>query len=109
MPVDRPVTPGSRSLPRTREAGPDGRRERHERELDDVLGIEVPRVRGEGRRGRMLDALVDGQDRDVARAAESPMIEQRLQAAQHLRRAIALSAASSVIVASSAIKTSLFA
>ena len=40
-----------------------------DRELDDVLGIEVRGVRRERRAGRVLDALIDRQDRDVAGAA----------------------------------------
>ena len=37
----------------------------------------------------MLDALVDGQDRHVAGAAEPAVAEQLLQVAQHLHRAVA--------------------
>ena len=51
-----------------------------DRQLHDVLGIEVHRVGRERRAGRVLDALVDGQDRDVAGAAQAAVIEQRLQA-----------------------------
>ena len=51
-----------------------------DRQLHDVLGIEVLRVGRERRAGGMLDALVDRQDRDVAGAAEPAVIEQRLQA-----------------------------
>ena len=36
----------------------------------------------------MLDALVNGQDRHVAGAAETAVVEQRLEAAQHLGRAV---------------------
>ena len=53
-----------------------------DRELDDVLGIEVARVRGERRAGRVLDALVDRQDRDVAGAGQPAVVEERLQVAQ---------------------------
>ena len=42
-----------------------------DRELHDVVGIEVDRVRREARARGVLDALVDGQDRDVAGAAEA--------------------------------------
>ena len=42
-----------------------------DRQLHDVLGIEVRRVRRERRAGGMLDALVDRQDRDVAGAARA--------------------------------------
>jgi hypothetical protein len=34
-------------------------------ELADVRRVEVDRVRGEARPGRMLDALVDGEDRHL--------------------------------------------
>ena len=59
-----------------------------DRQLHDVLRIEVHRVRRERRARRMLDALIDRQDRHVAGAAEPAVIEQRLQAAQHARRPI---------------------
>ena len=54
-----------------------------DRELDDVLGVEVDRVLGERRARRVLDALVDGQDRDVAGAAEAAVGEDALERAQH--------------------------
>src|SRR6202011_2733876 len=60
-----------------------------DRQLDDLLAVEVRRVRGEGRPGRVLDALVDRQDREIARARETAVVEERLQAAQHTRRTIA--------------------
>ena len=39
-----------------------------DRQLHDVLGIEVHRVRRERRAGGVLDALIDRQDRHVAGA-----------------------------------------
>ena len=45
-----------------------------DRELDDVGRVEVGRVLREARAGRVLDALVDGEDREVARPAESAVI-----------------------------------
>ncbi len=58
------------------------------RELDDVLGVEEERVlRERGARG-VLDALVDGQDRDVAGASEAAVVDERLQRAQDGRRAV---------------------
>ena len=45
-----------------------------DRELDDVLRVEVDRVRGEARAGGVLDALIDRQDRNVARAASRPWL-----------------------------------
>ena len=37
----------------------------------------------------MLDALVDGEDREVTGAGEAPVIEERLEAAEHPGRAVA--------------------
>jgi hypothetical protein len=53
-----------------------------DRQADEVLGVEVHRVRREARARRVLDALVDGQDRHVARPAEPAVVEQPLQVAQ---------------------------
>ena len=52
------------------EGGGDGRGAPFEGELDEVGGVEVGRVLGEGGGGRVLDALVDGEDGEVAGAAE---------------------------------------
>ena len=57
-------------------------------EFDDVLRIEVIRVRGKAGAGGMFDALVHRQDGEVARAAEAPGIKQLLQTAQDLGIAI---------------------
>jgi len=57
-------------------------------ELDEVLGIEVHRVGREGRAGGVLDALVDGEDRDVARAREAPGVRQPVEPAERLRVAV---------------------
>src|SRR5262249_6229617 len=54
-----------------------------DRQLDDVCGIEVDRILRETRAGRMLDALVDGQDRNITGSSQPPRVEERLQAAQH--------------------------
>src|SRR4030095_15123311 len=51
-------------------------------------GVEVHRVRRERRTCRVLDALVDRQNRDVTSAAQSAVIDHRLQAAEHGRRPI---------------------
>ena len=81
-----------RVLPRDRSEHAERRRDgvaaAFDRELHDVLGIEVRRVRRERRAGRMLDALIDRQDRHVAGAGQPAVIEQRLQAAEHARRSI---------------------
>ena len=54
-----------------------------DRELDDVLGVEVARVRREARARRVLDALVDRQDRHVAGAGQAAVVDEPLQVAQH--------------------------
>ena len=60
-----------------------------DRKLDDVLAVEVNRVLREARARGMLDALIDGKDREVPSVGESTVAEHRLQAAHHLRAAIA--------------------
>jgi hypothetical protein len=55
----------------------------------DILRIEVLRVLGERCAGAVLDALVNGQDRQIARPGEAAMAEQLLEAAHHRGRAIA--------------------
>ena len=70
------------------EGARDGVAAAFERQLDDVLGVEIVRVLCEGCARRVLDALIDRQDRQVARACQSAMIEQRLQTAEHLWIAI---------------------
>src|SRR5207237_10166717 len=57
-------------------------------ELDDVFRIEVRGVRRERRATGMLDALVDGQYRHVARAREAARFEEPLETTKHARRTI---------------------
>ena len=57
-------------------------------EAHDVLGVEVGGVGRERGRSGVLDALVHRQDRYVAGAGQAAVVEQRLQVAQHLRRAV---------------------
>src|SRR5690606_35567817 len=57
-------------------------------EADDVLGVEVDRVLCERRAGRMLNALINGEDRDVARVCKATRREQRLHRTQDLRTAV---------------------
>ena len=57
-------------------------------EFADAAGIEVDRIGGEGSSGRVLDALVDGEDRDVAGAGQSPVAQNLLHAAHHLGIAV---------------------
>src|SRR5581483_4660910 len=55
---------------------------------DDLLRVEVRRVRREARARAVLDALVDRQDAQVAGPAEASVLEHRLQAAQDLVRPV---------------------
>src|SRR5437867_6917625 len=59
-----------------------------DRESHDVLRIEVLGVRCERSAGRVLDALIDGQDRQVAGTREPPVVEHGSEVAQNLRPAI---------------------
>lgn len=55
-----------------------------DRELHNVLGIEVDRVGSKAGARRMLDALVHRQYGEVTRAAEATGVKHLLQTAQHL-------------------------
>jgi len=57
-------------------------------ELDDVLGVEVHGIGGERDARRVLDALVDRQDGDVAGAAEAPVVEDFLHRPEDLGAAV---------------------
>ena len=59
------------------------------RELDDVLGIEVGGVRGEAGAGGVFDALIDGQDGQVAGAREAAGAEHALEVAENAVIAVA--------------------
>src|SRR5690606_6083469 len=59
-----------------------------DRQFHDLLWVEVVEVGGERGATRMLDALVDGQDRQVARAPESTVGEQRLEVAKYAGRPV---------------------
>jgi hypothetical protein len=59
-----------------------------DRQLDDVFRVEVDRVRREARARRVLDALVNGQDRNEARPGEPAVVEERLQVPEHIHRAV---------------------
>jgi hypothetical protein len=48
-------------------------------ELENVLRIEVDRIRGKRRAGGMLDALVDRQDGHISRSRQAAVKEQRLE------------------------------
>ena len=61
-----------------------------DRQLHNVAGIEILWVRRKGSARRMLNALVDRQDRNVSRAGQPPMIQQGLQRPQDRRRPIGL-------------------
>ena len=60
-------------------------------EEHDVFGVEVCRVLGEGGPARMLDALVNGQNGNVAGPGQPAVVEDCLQVAQDLRRPVGLS------------------
>ena len=83
-----------RVLARHRAEHAEGRRDRvaasFDRELDDVLAVEVDRVRREGRPRGVLDALVDGQDREVPGAREPAVVEHRFDAPQDPGRPVAV-------------------
>ncbi len=51
-------------------------------------GSKYAGIRRERRAGRMLDALVHGQDRDVAGATQAARVVHGLEAGQHARRPI---------------------
>ena len=59
-------------------------------ELDDVLGVEVGRVLGEAGAGAVLDALVDGEDAEVAGVCEASVAVHGLEAAEDLVVAVGL-------------------
>ena len=61
-----------------------------DRELDDPRRVEVVGVPRERRAGRVLDALIDREDREVAGPAETAVVEDRLQRAQDRDRAVRL-------------------
>ncbi|MNT10864.1 hypothetical protein D3C72_1457160 [compost metagenome] len=56
----------------------------------DVLGVEVDRVFREAGAGRVLDALVHREDREVARAREAAAVEEALEVVDHGLGAIGL-------------------
>ena len=73
----------ARGQPERAQRGGDGVALAGEGQLDDVQRIEVGRVLREARRGGVLDALVDREDGDVARAAQAPVVEHGAEVAQH--------------------------
>ena len=78
----------ARDDPQHAEGRGDGVAATLDRELDDVRRVEVGRVGREGRPRRVLDALVDREDRHVAAPAEPAVVEDLLEAAQDLDRSI---------------------
>jgi len=54
-----------------------------ERELQNVRRVEVEGVLGKARTGRVLDALVDREDREVPGAAEAAVAVEGAEVAQH--------------------------
>ncbi len=59
-------------------------------QLDDAFGVEVDRIGGERRARRVLHALVNRQDRQIAGAAEPAVIVECLQCPQDCRAAVAV-------------------
>ena len=70
------------------ERGGDGVAAALDRELDDVLRIEVDRHLGEAGAGGMLDALIDRQDRDIPGAAQAAGVDNLLEIPKHGRLAV---------------------
>ena len=62
--------------PQHPDGGGDGVAAAFDGELDDVLGIEIHRVRRERCARRVLDALVDRQDRKVSAPRQTAVIVQ---------------------------------
>jgi hypothetical protein len=58
-------------------------------QLNDVLGVEINRVRGEAGSGAVFHALIHGQDAEVARIRESAGSVKGLQGAQGRVAAVA--------------------
>src|SRR5258708_5147505 len=65
------------------EGGSDGVAAALDGQLDDVPAVEVVGILGEACAAGVFDALVDGQDREIARAAEAAVPEQALQICEH--------------------------
>src|SRR5467141_2465133 len=57
-------------------------------QLDDVPAIKVIGILGETRAAGVLDALVDGQDREIARAAKAAVAKHALQICQYAKIAV---------------------
>src|SRR6185503_1715067 len=72
------------------ERGGDGIAAAFDRELDDVLAIEVDRVLGERCAGGVLNALIHGKDRHITRSGQAAVAVDRLHVPKHLRVAIAV-------------------
>src|SRR5205085_10480753 len=59
-----------------------------DRELDNVFRVEVFGVGSKRSAGRMFDALVYGQDRNVTSAREAAVVEETLQGTKYARRPV---------------------
>jgi hypothetical protein len=57
-------------------------------EPDDVLGVEIHRVLGKAGACGMLDALVDGEDGDIAAASQAAMAVNALEIGEHAITAV---------------------
>ena len=65
------------------EGGGDGVAAAFDGEFDDVFGIEIVGILGEAGAGGVFDALIDGQDGEVAGAGEAPVTEHALKIGEH--------------------------
>ena len=65
------------------EGGGDGVAVAFDGELDDIFRVEIVRILGEAGAGGVLDALIDGKDREIAGAAEAPVAEDALEIGEH--------------------------
>ena len=70
------------------ERGGDGVAVGGDGQVAQVGRVEVGRELGEAGGRRVLDALVDGEDRHVARAGQSARVVERAEVAEHGRRAV---------------------
>ena len=61
-----------------------------DRELDDLLGVEIRRVWSEAGAGAVLDPLVDRQDAHIAGSGEATVLEQPPQVANRRRASVAV-------------------
>src|SRR6185369_12023899 len=74
--------------PEDAEGRGDGVASPFDREFDDVLGVEVSWGRCEGGARGVLDTLIDGEDGNVPGTGEPAVVQDGLEAPEHLYRAV---------------------